>query len=70
MTISDRLDVIILWLRKNTSALGRCHVVFFYYVIGVIYYQRNEGWIVSDCIYFITGKDYLRCSYDGLVVND
>jgi hypothetical protein len=70
MTISDRLDIIVLWLRKNSSALGRCLVVFFYYVIGVIYYQRNEGWDVGDCIYFITGKKYILRSCDGLVLND
>lgn len=43
------------FLRKNSPAIGRSLLVFFYYVVGIAYYQRAEGWDTTDCIYFITG---------------
>ena len=71
MPITDRLDSVVFCLRKNSSAVCRLLVVFFYYVIGVIYYQRTEGWSIQDCLYFITGtlgkRDcYLRALLSNL----
>ena len=56
MTVTAKLDAFVLMMRQNSTALGRTLIVFFYYVFGVIYYQKTEGWNKTDCIYFITGK--------------
>lgn len=56
MPVTERLDNFIAFLRKNSPALGRSLLVFFYYVIGIAYYQKTEGWDTTDCIYFITGS--------------
>ena len=56
MTVTAKLDAFVLMMRQNSTALGRSLIVFFYYVFGVIYYQKTEGWNKTDCIYFITGK--------------
>ena len=56
MTVTEKLDAFLLMMRQNSTALGRSLIVFFYYVFGVIYYQKTEGWNKTDCIYFITGK--------------
>ena len=53
--MAERVDSFILLLRKNSSALSRTLIVFFYFVIGIEYYRRAEGWDITDCLYFITG---------------
>ena len=56
MSLAEKADLVVLFLRKNAAALSRCLVVFFYYLIGIAYFQKAEGWDITDCIYFITGQ--------------
>ena len=62
MSVTERLDDFVLILRRNSSALSRTLVAFFYYLIGIEYYRRAEGWDISDCIYFITGSVHVYFS--------
>jgi hypothetical protein len=54
MSISDKVDLVLEWSRKHSKAIGRCLIIFFYYLIGIEYYHKIEGWNRTDSIYFIT----------------
>lgn len=54
MTLSSKIDLILEWSRKHSKAIGRCLIIFFYYLIGIEYYHKVEGWNRTDCVYFVT----------------
>jgi hypothetical protein len=54
MSISDKVDLFFEWSKRHAKAIGRSLIIFFYYLIGVEYYHKIEGWNRTDSIYFIT----------------
>jgi len=47
-------DMIIDFYLDNSATINYLILLFFYYVIGIIYYQSVEKWNVGQCIFFST----------------
>jgi hypothetical protein len=53
-SLSVVVDKVVEFLRKHTVFLTRSLTVFFYYLIGIEYYHKAEGWDRTTSCYFIT----------------
>ena len=58
-------------LRSHALLIFRVASLLIFYIIGIAYYNREEGWSVIDCVYFITvavttvGYGYLHPTSDS-----